>query len=417
MDTERTSMAEVYDPLSEGQLADPYPVYRQARDREPVFRSDRVLRDAGVVVVTRHADVAAVAANGELFSSRESLRPLVPVHPETRKVLGRGYPLVPTIGRTDGPPHSRVSVPLRQILSPRTGVAYEEFITGAAERLAGDMAAGDRHADVISALAHPLPILVILHMLGVPGSDQDQARQWSADWMRFLSTPLTPEEQVGAVEAMQSLFGYMAQLVHDRQQHPRDNDLVTTLAEHHEHGFAPLSEAELVNNLAGLLVAGHVTTTALIGHAIAILLEHRRYWDDIIASPDRIPPIVEEILRYRTPTLSFFRTATRDTVLGGVGIAEGEVLQLLYGSANHDEKEWGGDPETFDPYRDRRGARLMSFSGGIHRCIGAPLARAEARIALEVLCRMLPGLELAAQSYVYVPTVMVHSLRKLNVSW
>lgn len=420
MGAAEVSMAEVYDPLAPDQLANPYEVYRQAREHEPVFFSRKVLTDArvpGVWVVTRYDDVAAVAGDGTRFSSRDSLRPLVPIHPETREVLASGYPLAPTAGRTDGLAHRRVSVPLRQILHPRTGIQYGEFIATTVNELIDQMVAtGQQQADIIVAVAHQLPFQVILRMFGIPESDQGLIRQWSDEWMRFLSTPLSPEDQVQAVRGMEDLFQYMSGLVDDRQEHPRDHDLVTVLAQHHEPGFDPLRKEELVNNLGGFMVAGHITTTALIGHAVAILLEDRRYWDDVLADPARIPLIVEETLRYRTPTKAFFRTATKDAVLSGVEIAEGDLLQLLYGSANHDEAKWE-DPEHFNPYIDRRGTSLMSFSRGIHHCVGAPLARAEARIALEVLSRRLPGLRLVEQEYQYLPMVMVDGLQQLKVEW
>jgi cytochrome P450 len=236
--------------------------------------------------------------------------------------------------------------------------------------------------------------------------------------MRFLSTYLSPEDQVQAVQGMEAYFHYMADLVAERRRHPRQNDLVTLLAQHHEPGFEPLEVHELVNNLGGILLAGHVTTTTLIGTAVKVLLEleRGRFWDDIVAHPEHIPVVLEEVLRYRTPTKAFFRSATRDTVLNGAKIAEGDLLQILFGSANHDESRWK-NPEVFDPWADRRGARLMSFGHGPHYCAGASLARTQAKIALATLSRRLPELRLAEQEYRYLPTVILHGLLQLRVEW
>jgi len=417
MGTAEVSLAEIYDPMSPDQLADPYQVYKLAREREPIFLSNKVLRDAGVWVLTRYDDIAAVGGDDELFSSRDALRPLVPIYPATYEVLGRGYPLGQTTVEVDGPRHRRTSVPLKQVLSPRTAVLQEEFISSTVERLIDEMTAGGRReADIAGQFAHELPFRVINHLYGVPESDHDQIREWCDGWMRFLSTDLSPEAQVQAVQGMENYFYYVADLVRERRRHPREDDLVTLFAQHHEPGFEPLSEAELVNNLGGILLAGHVTTRTLIGNAVQILLARRGYWDDIIASPEHIPAIINEVLRYRTPTKAFFRTATRDTVLNGVKIAEGELLQLLFGSANHDEAKWR-NPEVFDPWADRQGIKLMSFGYGPHYCVGASLACTEARIALEILSRRLPGLRLADQEYRYLGMVIIHGFERLMVEW
>jgi cytochrome P450 len=419
MGTALIPLAELYDPLDPAQLADPWPVYRLAREHGP-FYSRKVLRGMpyGIWVVSSYDDVEAVARDGDTFSSSVALMPLVQIHEETRRVLESGYPLGRTTVETDGIEHQRTAVPLKRVFSPHTVSLQEGYITGTAERLVTQIVAtGQRRADIIGQLAHELPFKVINHLFGVPEQDHDQVRAWCEDWMRFLSMPLLPAEQAQAAEGMESYFRYMAELVRERRREPRDNDIVTLLAQHQVPGLDPLDEAELVNNLGGVLFAGHVTTTALIGNAVHILLGHRGYWDGIAGHPEHIPAIVEEVLRYRNPTKAFPRVATKDTQLSGVTIRQGELVQLLFASANHDETKWA-NPEVFDPWAEDRGkTRLMSFGYGPHTCIGAPLARAQARIALEVLSRQLPGLRLAEQEYRYIPVVILYGLQQLWVEW
>jgi cytochrome P450 len=419
------SMTKRYDPLSEGQLDNPYGVYAEAREHEPVFYSDNVVRGRRVWVLTRYADIRAVAADDCRFSSREALLPLVPIWPETEAVLRDGYPLRPTIVETDGDRHSRVSVPLGQFLN-RGARDLQPFIEATVDRLIDEMTAGRRRgADLIWQFAHQLPFAVVNHLYGVPETDYEQIAAWCDSWMRFLSTDLTawdnPEaEQVRAVQGMQEYFGYMAELVGARRRQPRPEDLVTVLTQHREGDFEPLDNEELVCNLGGVLLAGHVTVTALIGNLAQILLSpaHRHYWDHIVAHPADIPGIVNEGLRFRNPNKAFFRTAAEETVVGGVTIPAGGLVQLLFGSANHDAAVWQ-DPEVFNPWAaDRQPGKLMSFGHGLHRCLGAALARAEAKIALGSLSRRLPELRLVpGQELHRMPTVILDGLLGLPVQW
>jgi cytochrome P450 len=419
MDVTATPIAERYEPLDEEQLADPYPIYKLAREYGP-FYSRKVLHDVphGIWVVSSYDDVEAVAKDGDAFSSSVALMPLVPIHEKTRRVLESGYPLGRTTVETDGVQHQRTAVPLRKAFSRRTVELQEGYIRSTAERLVGEMmATGGRQADIVWQFAHELPFKVINHLFGVPEQDHGQVRLWCDEWMRFLSTPLSPDEQAKAAEGMENYFRYMAELVEERRREPREDDLVTLLAQSQVQGLEPLDEAELVNNLGGVLFAGHITTTALIGNAVHILLDRREYWDDIVSHPEHIPPVVEEVLRYRNPTKAFPRIATKDTDLHGVKIARGELVQLLFGSANHDETKWS-HPDDFDPWaEDRQKTRLMSFGTGPHTCIGALLARTQARTALEVLSQQLPGLRLAEQEYRYMPVVILYGLVSLRVKW
>lgn len=415
------SITEMYDPLSRAQLDNPYEVYAYARELQSVFPSDNVVRGRRVWVVTRHRDIRAVAGDSDRFSSAEALLPLVPIWPGTVAVLRDGYPLVPTIVETEGDRHSRVSSPLKQVLNPGTGDLQGKFIASTVERLIDEMTAGGRReADLIWEFAHRLPFAVINHLFGVPERDYDQIAVWCASWMRFLSTDLAAGEQVRAVQGMQEYFGYMAELVAARRREPRPDDLVTVLAQHREGDLDPLSDEELVCNLGGILLAGHVTVTALIGNIVQILLSlsDRKHWEHIVADPAGIPAIVNEGLRFRNPTKAFFRTASRETVLNGVTIPEGGLLQLLFGSANHDAAVWD-DPEVFSPWAaDRQAGKLMSFGHGLHYCLGPALARAEATIALESLSRRLPGLRLVAgQELRRMPTVILDGLLGLPVQW
>ena len=413
----QTRLGKIYDPWAPDQRAWPYRVYALAMQEAPVFRSSKVLRDGREVwVVTGYDLVAEAAADGERFSSSVTLMPTFEVDEDAAPHLAMGERVL-TIVETDGADdHRRASGPFKKIISPHTVGGYEPFIRATVEELIDQMVAtGDRHADIIAGFCHELPFRVINHLWGIDPADYGQIREWCEAWMRFLSTDLDAAGQVKAAKGMAAYFGYMAELVRYRLDHPRDDDLVTILARHREGDLDPLNTAELVNNLAGILLAGHVTTTTLLGNALHILLDQRRFWDGLIASPAGIPAIIEETLRYDTPTKSFFRVATTDTSLGGVQIPRGAILQLCFGSGNHDPAKFK-NPEVFDP-EEPRSTPLLSFGWGTHYCIGAPLARKQAQITLEALSRRLPGLRLAQQEYSYLPMVILHGLERLLVEW
>lgn len=292
-------LATLYQPLSDEQLENPYPVYALARQQQPIFYSEHLLEDAGVFVVTRYDEVLAVLSQPDLFLSKDTLRPRVPIAPQVYAELARGYPMTPFHVCSDGSNHRRFRVPLNRAFSAQRVKLLESFIRECTHALI-DAFADQPPAEMISQFCYPLPLEVILHLFGIPKEDMNQCKQWCDDWVAFLSTPLSPERQVACVQSFVQFQRYLARLVSERRVRPQDHDLVTDMIQHIEPGQELLNEAELVNALGGLLVAGHETTTNFLGNGLHVLLAVPERWEALCREPATIPQTIEEILRFDT---------------------------------------------------------------------------------------------------------------------
>lgn len=406
-----STLGNMYQPFGE-HLENPYGFFELARKQQPIFFSPAL----SGWVVTDYSDILSIVNQPERFSSRDTLRPLVSLTPAVFAELGKGYPQVPMHINGDGKNHQRFRTPLVSALSAAQVKQMEPLVTTIATRLI-DSFVNDQQAEMISQFAYPFPLEVILTLLGVRKEDMTHAKQWSDDWLALVSSQLSEERQIECARGLVALQHYFAQLIEDRKQKPQD-DLITAMITTTVSGEEPLNETELVNALGGLLVAGHETTTNLIGNGLALLLDpatRSERWEQIRAHPDLIPVAIEEILRYDDPAQAFFRTTTQGVTIGGQTMPEGTLLLLVYGSANRDEDQFP-DPTSFQLQRTPN--RHLAFGYGVHFCVGAALARLEGRIAFEILARRLPHLRLVPeQSPAHVPTLMFRGYRSLAMEW
>jgi cytochrome P450 len=290
----------------------------------------------------------------------------------------------------DAPDHTRLRRLVSSAFSPRAIADLEPWIRDEAGRLLTqvDAAAG---FDLIDALAFPLPIGVICHLLGVPAQDQASFRAWGHDVAASLEPQPVETAGTGNRSAELALTAYLRELVAKRRADP-DDSLLSALVAVEEEGDR-LSSEELVSTALLLLVAGFETTVNLIGNGTVALLGEPEQWQRLHEEPALVPAAVEEVLRYDSPVQLTSRIATEDLALGDAVIPRGESVIVAIGGANRDS-------DVFDqPDRlmiDRpNAAKHLSFSFGMHRCLGAALARLEGRIAIEELTRRYPGLELA----------------------
>ncbi|MFI5937073.1 cytochrome P450 [Actinoplanes sp. NPDC051494] len=251
----------------------------------------------------------------------------------------------------------------------------------------------DGAVDVMGHLAYPLPIGVICTLLGVPPQDRGQFRRLAEALTAVLEVRWSEAQGRAAHEAAGELTAYFEALIAIRRREPRD-DLVTALAAAHDAGGDKLTADELMGNLALLLVAGFETTTNLLGNGLWLLLRHPDLAARLRADPELAPAFVEEILRYDSPVQLTERFAAGDTTVGGLPVPAGSELVLLLGAANRDPARFR-DPDRFDP--DRPGNAPLSFGAGAHYCLGAPLARLEAQVALPALLRRFPELTAAGE--------------------
>jgi hypothetical protein len=370
----------VFDPLSPAFTTDPYPLLHRLRAEEPVHHSPQ-----GFWLLTRYDDAAAVLRSSRTFATggdRERL--------QARLGDGAAFAYVSRrLHLFDPPDHTRLRSLVTRAFTVRRVESMRPHIQALADALLD--AAGDTDPiDVLAALAHPLPSVVICEMLGVPEADRAQLSGWTGD-VAFLLTPfLTPDRLAAGERAAGEFMGYIADLVQERRGTLGD-DLLSALITAEESGDR-LAEDELVANVLFLFSAGHQTTRDLVGNGLLALLRHPEQWRRLAGDPSLIPAAVEECLRYDSPVTLTLRTAREDTVVGGTPIAAGEGLFVSIGAANRDPARFP-DPDRFD--LDRHDNEHLAFGGGIHYCLGAALARAEAQIIFGTLLRRYPHLELA----------------------
>ena len=359
---------------------DPYPLYADIRRRG-------LVRSAlGPWMTADHAAAESILRDRRFSSSpvhQRGYRP--PAYPagDPRAELPAADLLT-----MDPPDHTRIRRLVSGAFTPKAIAGLEPWIREVTGRLltSADAAAG---FDLIDALAFPLPIAVICHLLGVPAEDQASFRAWGHDIGTTLDSAGTVESQSRSSEL--ALTAYLRDLVRKRRADP-DDSLLSALVAAEEEGDR-LSSDELVSTALLLLVAGFETTVNLIGNGTVALLGEQEQWGRLREEPALVPAAVEELLRYDSPVQMTSRIATEDIDVGGVRIPRGASIILAIGGANR-------DPGVFDqPDRlriDRPNAsRHLSFSFGIHHCLGAALARLEGRIAVEELMRRYPRLEMA----------------------
>lgn len=394
-----------FNPLAE----DPYPFYIRARQEEPIM----FCPELNAWIVTRYKDIQRILLQPATFSSCNALTSPVTFYPRTLEELVKGYLPVPIVLNTDGPDHMRFRVPLTKAFAPARMRAIEPFVREVANRLV-DAFIHDGRAEIISQFAYSLALEVVFSLLGIPRQDIEQTRKWSQDWLTIMSVQLDEECQVAHARSTVAFQRYLVSLLAERRQVPQD-DLMSTLSLFCVPDEEPLTETELVIMLQGLILAGHESTTNMIGTGLLLLLENPSRWRTLCEHPEYIPLTVEEILRFDAPIQMFARTTTRETTIDGVTLPEDASLLLIYGSGNRDEEAFA-DADEFQIQRASN--RHLAFGHGVHFCVGAALARLEGRVAFEVLTSRLPHLHLIPrQALTHIPTLLFRGYERLEVEW
>jgi cytochrome P450 len=399
------TLGATFDPLAE----DPYPFYSRVRQEEPVTFCEEL--DAWLVA--RYEDIQYILLHPEIFSSSNTLTSPVTFFPGTLEELVQGYLPVPIVLNTDGADHTRFRAPLMKVFAPARIKALEPFIRQIADRLIGSFI-HDQHADIVSQFAYPFALEVVLTLLGIPSQDIEQTRVWSQDWLMLMSIQLDEARQAACARSTVAFQHYLARLIEERRHNPQD-DLITTLPLASMPEGQPLTENELVIMLQGLILAGHESTTNMIGTGLLLLLSKPELWQTLCQHQEYIPQAVEEILRFDAPIQMFARITTSETTVGGVTLPADASLLLLYGSGNHDETAFR---HADDFQLQRAPNHHLAFGHGVHFCVGAALARLEGRLAFEALCQRLPGLSLVpGQTLTHIPTLLFRGYEHLEVQW
>ncbi|WP_433277955.1 cytochrome P450 [Pseudonocardia xinjiangensis] len=396
-----------FDPFAADYLHDPYPHLAQVRAEAPAFHAP----DLDMWVVTRYVDIERIFTDPGTFSAAIAQDPIFPLADEARTTLrDGGFRAGATMSSADPPKHTRIRRHnLRAFSARRTG-ALEPKVRAKAEELATRMVSG-RRFDVVEELTFPLPAYMIFTLIGFPPEDTEMLKSWCGNRMAFSWGLPSATEQSEIATNMARYWRYCEQFVADRLADPQD-DFTSDHIRVHLDDPEQLSIDEIIGVIYGLSFAGHETTTNLTTNTIRRLLEHRDQWEALCADPSLITNAVEEVLRFDTSVLAWRRITTQPVRIGDVDVPAGAKLMLLLGSADRDADRFP-DPDTFD-IRRPDAARHLAFGKGIHFCLGAPLARMEVRIVLELLTSLAPDLALVRdQQLTFPPNISFRGPQRL----
>jgi cytochrome P450 len=346
-------------------LEEPNEFYAQLRRDEPVAWDPK----HGWWIVSSHAEVEKALIEFGRFSSKVGA------------MAELGAPMLTT---EDPPSHTRLRGLVSGAFTPKRIASVDARVEEVVGEIMEKMRASGPHIDVVSSLSYPLPVVVIAEMIGISPKDREAIWRWSFEFLSGL------EKGAGWREAIQptlsALDGYFSEAIENHRRTPR-GDLISAMLERRDAEGNGLTDGEMFNLCLLLMVAGNETTTNLISNSISVMLTHPKEYERLRADHSLVKGWIEETLRWASPTRVVFRKALEDTELGGAKIKEGDQLLLLLASANRDEKVFE-DPETFIPERDA--SQHVAFGRGRHFCLGAPLSRLEANIAIRRFLETFP---------------------------
>lgn len=388
---------------SSAALDNPYPIYDHWRAIQPIRWT------GGDWQMFRYVDVQTVLRDSRFGADR------IQADPHWLELTGL-KPLFETRANmmlfTDPPDHTRLRSLVHRAFTPRVVESYRSLVQHIVDELL-DSAADRGTIDVIGEFAYPLPVTVIAHMLGVPVNMHDQFRRWSDSLAAFIGGTTRPETEVlpAALKAVLEMSEFFLALVAERRRAPR-NDLLSALVQAEENGDR-LSEQELVANSILLLLAGHETTTNLIGNGTLALLRHPDQLALLRDHPELTAPAIEELLRYDSPVQATSRRALTDIDIQGHRIEAGQVVTVFIGAAHRDPAQYE-NPAQLD--LTRGDIRHLAFGHGPHYCLGAPLARLEGQVAIGTLVRRFPHMHLIDEHVVWRDNFALRGLKSLYLA-
>jgi len=391
-------------------------MWAKARKEAPVFFDDRL----GFWTVTRFDDVLGVLRDPVTFSSASTLslnRVRLPDELAARWPEEMWDP--PFLVTTDPPAHTPLRKAMQKAFTPRRVSALEPFIRATCDELVDAMLERGS-ADLMVDYANALTLRVITKVLGFDPEMSPLLRQWTEDLLVLILQSRTMEpdqladpEMVARFASFVDVMERTGEVIEARRRQPRD-DLITALVQAAEEERLDLDDHQLITLCLELGLAGNETTASLIGHLVYYLQEDRSAWDELLNDRALVSNAVEEGLRRRGSSNGLFRIATRDVTIGEAEIKKGDMLHVLFSAAGHDE-EYFEDPRKFDIHRFNAKDHV-SFGRWTHFCLGAPLARFEAAIALECLLERVPNLRVVpGQDLEYLPAIGTHTLLHLSV--
>ncbi len=394
--------------------SDPYPAYRTLRDEAPVFQ----MPETGFYMVTRYNDVRDVLRDTETFSN--DIRVIGSFQGEGGNIQQemlkeRGWEHVQTLQRADPPHHGRYRKLLNQVftgprvaqLAPRIQELVNELVDSFIDK---------GECEFVSEFALPLPGIIIAEQIGLDPKEILTFKKWADAMLATAQRPLTQEEVAEVTETELEAQHYLAKVFEDRRKNPRD-DIMSGLVTAEIEGEEPYSMHELQNLMHQLITGGYETTTSALSHGMWLLVQNPKLVEELRSDLSLVDKFVEESLRYKSPVQGLFRQTTRDAKVGDVTIPANSVVIVRYAAANRDESNFD-DPDTLDIHRDKLGTHV-AFGAGVHRCIGAVLAREELQSAYRVLVSRLGNIELASPmpDHPIEPSIFLFALKKLHIKF
>lgn len=390
--------------------ADPHARLDRLRAECPVYRDP----DLGHVILTRYEDARGLVNDRSMLRHPRNARPEAVIsramtERAAARIAAGEKPGAESILFMDDPDHQRVRMPLQKAFYKRVAVVQPEI--EAVVNAALDRLAGRESFDVLADYAVPVPVEAIAHILGVEKHRLDDFRDWSEGLILSLNPFRKPEETARLDKAGDAVSAYFGELMEKRARAPQDDlvsDVMALLAE-----GAPVTRDEMAVNLVSLLVGGNLTTTDLIGNGIWLFLTHPRERAKVMADPSLWPMAVEEILRIHAPVMGTARVLPDARLVGGCPLESRDSVTAMLAAANRDPAVFE-NPHDFDI--TRKHVSHVSFGGGAHICIGAPLARMEARIALKSMLERFPAMRMTEEAVEWRALPFFHGLERLNVA-
>ena len=407
-----TRASALFDPFSTAYQDDPHKVLGEIRETEPIFFSPEL----GSWVVTRHETIKSILRDTAHFSSNIVSDPLVPLCPHARSIISESsYDVPPMLVNNDPPTHSRYRRFFTEPLKRPRMLALEPFVRQTVNEKLDAMLAAPGPADLVSSLTFETPALVLFRALGIPEEDVPTVKCWADSRMVLQWGKPTEDEQIRIAKGTVDFYNYTEALVRHKLVAPGD-DVVSDLLAQRAGSDENMTLREITGTVFNLLFAGHETTTTAATGMFNNLLRNRPMWESIVAGRQNLDAVVEESLRYSPPIIGWRRLVKANVEVLGKLLVEGDRVLMMFGSANRDPEVFD-EPESFSPGRSNI-AQHVSFGMGIHYCAGAPLARLELAVMLDIASKRLPGLRIVdAQTLDYVPNTVAHALKKLLVTW
>ena len=404
-----TSTLATFDPTAPAFLADPYPTLSRLREESPVLHDERLDR----WFVTRHAEVRTCLRDRRLgrnfrhIGSEEEFR-AEPLDPRWQAFWDmERWSLL----WLEPPDHTRIRKLVAAAFTPRSVETVRDPAARLADQLLEPFLESGR-MDLLRDFAQPYSIALICQWLGVPLDRHRNLLDWSHATVKMYEFDTTEEQAIAANEAAAEFRDYVVELIGERRRSPRE-DLVSALVEARVDG-GRLSDAEIVSTVIVLLNAGHEATVNTLGNGVRALMHNREQWKRLVHGSVPAAAAIEELIRYDPPLQLFERWVLEEGVeIAGVPIPRGEKIALLFGAANRDPRVFA-EPDVFDVGR-ANAAEHIGFGGGIHVCIGAPLARIELEASVRALVERCPSLELAEEPR-RNPAFVIWGLERVDVA-